>query len=464
MQNVYPDFTWWQGVVEDRNDPAKLGRVRVRILGYHTDDKTVLPTSHLPLAVLMQSPTSAGMSGIGQSATGLLEGSHVMGYFADGTDGQIPVIMGSLASLSMQPPAEDTGFSDPNKKYPLSDNSSGRNTVPESDQPRLSREDVAEKHYSLATKRAMRIKDVPIAFAPDVEGTNVKGRKTESFWTEPHPQGSDTTKTKYPYNHVHETESGHVFEIDDTPGAERIHNFHKSGTFEEIQPDGTKVTKVIGDDYDIVVKDRNVFIKGNLNITVQGDATFNVQGDRYEDITGDSYTSIRGSRYVKVQGNDILEVLSDQSTNITGSRGTIVHCQGSVTPGSDNETIKGRKDVTVGRNYNMQVGLKIIQSALLGYRITSEFGNYNVFTFRDINLGAGALGAVSIAGLSFNVGVSGATTINTGGILTMNTIGAMFVNSAAATYAHGAVLVGTTTYAITSTGNFSVVAPVITLN
>ena len=32
-------FVWFTGVVEDRDDPDQLGRVRVRILGYHTEDK-----------------------------------------------------------------------------------------------------------------------------------------------------------------------------------------------------------------------------------------------------------------------------------------------------------------------------------------------------------------------------------------------------------------------------------------
>ena len=31
-------FVWFTGVVENRNDPAKLGRVQVRCLGYHTED------------------------------------------------------------------------------------------------------------------------------------------------------------------------------------------------------------------------------------------------------------------------------------------------------------------------------------------------------------------------------------------------------------------------------------------
>ena len=32
-------FVWFYGVVEDRHDPLYLGRVRVRCIGWHTDDK-----------------------------------------------------------------------------------------------------------------------------------------------------------------------------------------------------------------------------------------------------------------------------------------------------------------------------------------------------------------------------------------------------------------------------------------
>ena len=31
-------FVWFTGVVEDRQDPKRLGRVRVRVLGMHTED------------------------------------------------------------------------------------------------------------------------------------------------------------------------------------------------------------------------------------------------------------------------------------------------------------------------------------------------------------------------------------------------------------------------------------------
>ena len=76
-------FIWWAGVVEDRSDPLKLGRCRVRCLGYHTDDRTLLPTEDLPWAHPLLPITSSGVSGIGQSPLGLLEGSWVIGFFRD---------------------------------------------------------------------------------------------------------------------------------------------------------------------------------------------------------------------------------------------------------------------------------------------------------------------------------------------------------------------------------------------
>jgi hypothetical protein len=67
MKHIYgtPNFTWWFGVVEDRKDPEKLGRCKVRIIGYHTEDTGILPSSDLPWALPMTPITSASTSGIG---------------------------------------------------------------------------------------------------------------------------------------------------------------------------------------------------------------------------------------------------------------------------------------------------------------------------------------------------------------------------------------------------------------
>ena len=46
------------------------------------------------------------------------------------------------------------------------------------------------------------------------------------------------------------------FEVDDTPNNGRIHEYHNAGTFYEIQADGSKTTKVVGDEYEITLKDK----------------------------------------------------------------------------------------------------------------------------------------------------------------------------------------------------------------
>jgi len=93
-------FIWWFGVVEDRNDPLALGRVRVRVYGYHTSDKTKLPTLDLPWAYCIQPVTSASAGGIGASPTGPIEGSWVIGFWRDPDFMQEPMVWGTLPGIS----------------------------------------------------------------------------------------------------------------------------------------------------------------------------------------------------------------------------------------------------------------------------------------------------------------------------------------------------------------------------
>lgn len=94
--NSYQDLIWWMGVVEDRQDPEQLGRCRVRIFGYHTEDVELLPISDLPWAMPMQPITSAATSGKGTTPIGPVEGTWVVGWFLDGKDMQQPLMIGTI--------------------------------------------------------------------------------------------------------------------------------------------------------------------------------------------------------------------------------------------------------------------------------------------------------------------------------------------------------------------------------
>ena len=78
MQNFMgmDGFIWFTGVVEDRNDPSKLGRVRVRCVGHHTDDKSKIPTADLPWAHVMHPVTDPSMSGMGNTPPFMVEGTQ----------------------------------------------------------------------------------------------------------------------------------------------------------------------------------------------------------------------------------------------------------------------------------------------------------------------------------------------------------------------------------------------------
>ena len=250
-------FSWFVGVVEDRQDPQKLGRVRVRCLGHHTEDNVKLPTADLPWAHPMNPITSATVSGVGQTPLGVVEGTWVVGFFQDGEDAQQPIIMGTLPGVPASLPRKgsDRGFQDTlNGNYPK---------YTETDVNRLAVNDTNNPHPTLTLRKADR--DLVVGTA-QIDGVTKGVAQTKSDldtaisgqWSEPVTDYNST----YPHNHVYETEGGHLREFDDTVGAKRIHERHASGTAYEVFDNGTKVTRVVSDNYQITAEDDFVHIKG----------------------------------------------------------------------------------------------------------------------------------------------------------------------------------------------------------
>ena len=564
-------FVWWQGVVEDRKDPLQLGRCRVRILGFHPQERDAVATQELPWAFPLQDITSAAISGIGHAPVGPVEGTWVIGFFRDGENAQEPVMMGTIGGIPQAPVGnqQGLGFHDPNGKYPLSGNNPLQDTVGQLTSvagvaiPGLSPAELAgalgvdpdlisqaqdivdgvqgqvetaqsiaddvqsqiETAVGSAITAATGIEASPIAIAfaassivadsqeqiataaegivsgvPGAQGqieavegivaastgsieaaaltaiisaqgldgltsgvqSKVEGAVADvlselavvgkgieqaadevrdalkdvqdqalaeaskavssvldglpganaitslggiangaiefeglSFSTpgigEPdtsrlartdgqvifgrssdeHPVVSQKTNVlkipgflgvpiestagnlnapldkdlrqietansfvtwfepptcaafaEYPFNHVFESESGHIQEFDDTPGFERIHTFHRSGTFDEIHPSGDRMVKVVGNSYEIIHKDDNLLVKGDLNITVDDQARIKVQNTcDIEVVDGTLQIVVRkGNLNLQVQdGNANVFVKGDLTTEVQGNK------------------------------------------------------------------------------------------------------------------------------------------------
>ncbi len=105
-------FNWWIGQIppeeswrenktgkRDASNTAAKGfgeRYRVRIMGYHTANADDIPDDELPWAYVMY-PVTAGGGGRGSSCNAnLTQGTFVFGWFMDGEDAQLPIIMGVL--------------------------------------------------------------------------------------------------------------------------------------------------------------------------------------------------------------------------------------------------------------------------------------------------------------------------------------------------------------------------------
>lgn len=434
-------FIWWKGVVEDRKDPIMLGRVRVRIFGWHSEDRQQIPTEELPWA-MPSVPFDTG-----RNPVGLKEGDWVWGFFMDGAEAQRPIVVGSIPGIDEKPATPELGFGDPTPPEQVTPDSCPRppdlnaaeleektednGTEKTEDTPsgrffntdKLPGSNVAFgeliKFYdpanykfdinkdgsydasdsSLIVKAATNIfgqsifggaaqligvaanviskfldaagniKITPEELTPPTQSPyplqdrlmepttsrlarnekidqTIVGLKKGQLATGTTagfedggvglqatvaPQPFDEPETpydaKYPFNHVYESEAGHVVEIDDTPGAERLHWYHRSGTFREIHPDGTQVTKVKKNDYNFVIKDFYSTSGGSMNfhatealrmkadqaIILNAGSTLNTQvgEDLNTVVDGDGNTRVKGGTYTIIDEDTWKHVLGD---------------------------------------------------------------------------------------------------------------------------------------------------------
>ena len=355
------EFKHFVGVVEDRFDPEKLGRLRVRCLGIHTSDKNKIATADLPWASVMLPTTASGISGLGQSPSFIVEGAWVWGYFRDGDSlMQEMVIVGTLPGRPAELGNTESGFYDPNFRLDEDGQPTTISVYPkefaEPDTNRLAVNDLEKEHSSLTARKAARLENIPTADFDEV-GSNIAASDTDN-WSQP----AITYNAVYPYNHVFESESGHIREYDDSFTIDedgirtnhyRIHERHASGTSYEIDTAGNRIDLNMASYFNITQKDNKHYIKGNSDVTIDGrhkvyinksgtadnnydiqvgpNANVNIQVDNGNlnvvtkegkfnfDVGSDMNINVGGNYNLNVQGSETKTVEGTTTHNTTGS-------------------------------------------------------------------------------------------------------------------------------------------------
>lgn len=302
--------------------------------------------------------------------------------------------------------------------------------------------------------------------------------KNDSDWNtilEPQSESNLDTRPLYPYNNISYTESGHLFEMDDTPGRERIRLQHRSNTFIEMHSDGTEVHKIWGDGYEIVLCNKKVLVKGSCTIAVDGNAAIEVKGNAWNTVKGNYVSHIEGngtinskkSLYLTAENEismaaDSITFKADQINNIGDiqlqgdlSLNETTTVQGNITATGAIIGIKGL--LTPGSLVVGPLAATMPQEALL-----ASFVDIDVLTYVSMKAGV-TISGIALGAILFNAGadftasaVGAAEVMAQGEALLYSSVSAQVVSPATA-------IVGEMSAIVSSPVLVSLAAPAITM-
>lgn len=181
----------------------------------------------------------------------------------------------------------------------------------------------------------------------------------------------------YPWNRVHQSRSGHIHEIDDTPGNARLHQYHMSGTFREILNEGTITDKSVQDRYTVTAFNDYTLVGKNLSLTVNGTSYYRFKGDAV--MHCDTTLFLEGGSRVQVNAPLVAfsELIAAPSASfkkldvLAVIEGTCKNALWAAQAGS----LGGSAQAVINQNINtaMEASVKAAQDLAVG-KFTASFG------------------------------------------------------------------------------------------
>lgn len=356
MMNIY------KGCIEDNKDPQKMGRVRIRVLGIHTEQKeqsadTGIPTEDLPWANPIWPIFSSANTGIG--AWNVPEQGSWVACLSEDDSLQRWFYIGTISAFPREISNPDLGFNDPDGTYPLSDR------IGEPDLNRIARNDkVDETPVGIRVREV--VKKIPVA-ALLIRGGDISSFEDPTIQNTIYEEPVEPYAVQYPHNFVYESspgmyKNGHVIEIDSTPDKERIAIWHKAGTFSSIHWNGQTVKKVISDDYSFVLGSKYEYVNYDVYTTVWGDDRKLIRSNKQEEIYGYLKQYVKGNTTQYVSGDVSIWIGSglvddpnkpEWSTESRKKDGSLPEVKNKTTP--TNAVIGGNLAFTTENNVHARI-------------------------------------------------------------------------------------------------------------
>ena len=209
---------------------------------------------------------------------------------------------------------------------------------------------------------------------------------------------ADQRPSEYPHNQVNETSSGHVIEIDDTAGGERILIKHRTGAGMELRADGSVLITSKRQKVEIVEGSETVIVEGEGDLIYRGNVSLRVAGDFNVDVGGNYNLAVAGDKRETIKGRHSKTVNRDQNYTIRGSRGEQVIGMATTTVLDDaNFVIKGKANHFVEGDIELTSGNKLITTAVNEWVAASSTAN---ITARHISM-IGHKGTIGGTGIDY---------------------------------------------------------------
>jgi len=299
----------------------------------------------------------------------VIEAVETVGNIYDGTtkpesDNQYQIPPGSGGNVNNQSTAKNGGA--PNR--PPSGNKSG-NISPSATQtsPKKTQDSLGEK----------TVVDIGTPQLGKAHGKKIEAKK-------PCPNDPELlAKTIYPFNNVKESESGHVFEVDDTPGGERLHISHRTGSSVEVGPMGSVEAVCMRDSWVTVYRDAHVHIDGYTDVTLDKGFKIIINDDeipntKEKSVNFDIFVSGKSNVNLAVKGGNVNIRVLDGDVNLNMDDGDLNIRQNK---GSYNHFVNG--------DYNLEV-MGHMHTVVKGDVLTEVGGNResHVQKNEEINVGS----------------------------------------------------------------------------